>query len=57
MFIVLAGILACILFYFAYNCICNEWKISLEFYVYSLALLALPSDLKLNKTCISLKKT
>lgn len=26
MFIVLAGILACILFYFAYDCICNKWE-------------------------------
>lgn len=26
MFIVLTGILACILFYFAYDCICNKWK-------------------------------
>lgn len=26
MFIVLAGILACILFYFAYNCICNAME-------------------------------
>lgn len=57
MFIVLTGILACILFYFAYDCICNKWKISLEFYVYSLVLHVLLSALKLNKTCISLKKT
>lgn len=26
MFIVLAGILACILFYFAYDCICYKWE-------------------------------
>ena len=26
MFIVLTGILACILFYFAYDCICNQWE-------------------------------
>lgn len=26
MFIVLTGILACILFYFAYDCICDKWE-------------------------------
>lgn len=26
MFIVLTGILACILFHFAYDCICNQWE-------------------------------
>lgn len=26
MFIILTGILACILFYFAYDCICNQWE-------------------------------